>query len=66
METFVWVILTLTIISVILWIWAIFDIIRGGLAGDTSKILWMVVVIIFPILGVILYYLFGRKSIETL
>lgn len=62
MENFAWVMFALIVIAAILWIWAILDIVGGGLRGDTSKLLWLVVVIIFPILGVILYYFFGRSS----
>jgi len=62
MDTFVGIIFALVVIAAILWIWAIIDIVRGGLRGDAGKLFWLVVVIIFPILGVILYYFFGRKG----
>jgi hypothetical protein len=39
---------------------AIYDVLtRGGSLG--RKVLWIVLILIFPILGVILYFLLGRK-----
>ncbi|MFY0653973.1 MAG: PLDc_N domain-containing protein [Cyclobacteriaceae bacterium] len=41
-------------------IWALVDIFRSSLPTNT-KVLWFVVVILFPILGSIVYYFVGRK-----
>ncbi len=51
----------LSFISIALWIYAIADIVEGSLSGNSSKIMWLIVVIIFPIFGAILYLLIGRK-----
>lgn len=62
MEEFLVISLILGVIALILWIYAIYDIVRGTFQGSGSKFLWLIVVIIFPILGAILYLLSGRKS----
>lgn len=61
MEQFGIGLILLSIISIALWVYAIADIVRGSLSGNSSKIMWLIVVIIFPILGAILYLLIGRK-----
>lgn len=61
MEQFGIGLILLTIISIALWIYAIADIVKGSLSGNSTKIMWLVAVIIFPILGAILYLLIGKK-----
>lgn len=61
MEELLWIILILGIVAVGLWIWGLADILKGTFRGNGSKMLWLVVVIFFPIIGVILYLLFGRR-----
>ncbi len=61
MEALGWTLLILGILTVALWIYAIADILRGSLEGQGSKVLWLIIVIFFPILGVIFYLLMGRK-----
>jgi hypothetical protein len=41
-------------------IYVIYRILTGGGSG-LSKVLWIAVVLIFPILGVILWWLLGKK-----
>lgn len=62
METWAWIVIIIALLALALWIYAIADILRGSFRGDLSKILWLVVVIFFPVLGALLYLLFGRKS----
>ena len=33
----------------------------GGRASTVHKVLWIVLILLFPCLGVFLYYLFGRS-----
>jgi hypothetical protein len=42
-------------------VWALINIIQSG-ADTGTKILWVVVVIVLPVLGVILWYFIGPKS----
>lgn len=45
----------------LLWIIALVDILRSDFRGN-DKIVWVVVVIFFPFLGSILYFLIGRSQ----
>ncbi len=42
-------------------VWALLNIIQSG-AETGTKILWVVLVIVLPVLGVILWYFIGPKS----
>ena len=46
---------------VLLEIVAIVDVLRGGLP-IAKKILWSVLVLIVPVVGVVLYFLIGRQD----
>jgi hypothetical protein len=43
-----------------LWIIALIDILRSDFQGN-DKVLWVLVVIFFPFLGSILYFIIGRS-----
>ncbi|MBF0253587.1 MAG: PLDc_N domain-containing protein [Candidatus Omnitrophica bacterium] len=45
----------------ILDIWAVLEALKGPLTND-KKILWVILIIFLPILGLILYYLMGRPG----
>lgn len=48
------------IITLVLVIFCIVDIMKSG-KGSTDKLLWVLIVIIAPLLGSIIYLLFGRE-----
>lgn len=62
MESLGWTVLVLSLVALGLWIYAILDIVRGSLSGSGNKVLWLIVVIFFPILGALLYLLLGKKG----
>ncbi|EKD32940.1 MAG: hypothetical protein ACD_76C00109G0003 [uncultured bacterium] len=39
---------------------AIIEILRGSM-DRASKLLWVLLVLLFPLVGLIIYYFFGRK-----
>lgn len=50
----------LTLVSVV---WVIYDVLmKNRSLSDIMKIVWIVVALIFGILGAAAYYLFGRKK----
>jgi hypothetical protein len=51
----------LGLIWLIIVVYAIVKIL-GSNAGTGSKVLWVVLVLIFPVVGVILWFLFGPKG----
>lgn len=48
-----------------LWIYAIIDIVRGGFKSENDKIVWLLLVLLVPALGTVLYYLIGQKQKEN-
>lgn len=52
--------LVLAIIAVSLAIWAILDVIRASIAMN-YRLLWIVLVILFPIVGPLIYFFKGKK-----
>ncbi|MCB1859320.1 MAG: PLDc N-terminal domain-containing protein [Gammaproteobacteria bacterium] len=51
----------LGLIILILDIWAIIKIL-GSSAGTGSKVLWIVVIVLLPLIGLLLWYLLGPKG----
>ncbi|WP_373314899.1 PLD nuclease N-terminal domain-containing protein [Gillisia lutea] len=57
-ETFI---ILLSLLTIILWIWALIDIYKSNFKNEILKIIWFVIVIFFPILGPIIYFQFKNK-----
>lgn len=53
---------TLTILTAILWVWAFADIARSKFENPSTKLLWIVLIFVFPILGSILFFQVGKNS----
>lgn len=51
----------LGVLHLILFIWALFQILTSSMPV-ISKILWALVVLLLPIVGLIIYLLIGRKA----
>jgi hypothetical protein len=51
----------LSLLHLILWIIAVVDIVKSD-KSLLVKALWIVVVLLMPLFGIILYYLIGRKK----
>jgi len=49
------------LLSTILCIVALLDILRSDFTGHT-KLVWLLVVVIFPLIGSLAYFIFGRKQ----
>lgn len=55
-------IILLGLLLLIIYIWAIIDILKRPFNSLLIKIIWIVIVIAFPFVGVILYLIFGRRT----
>lgn len=53
--------LILGVLHLIVAIWAILNILKSGASGG-AKILWILLVLIFPLIGLIIWFLAGPKS----
>ena len=54
--------LIFAIVAVSLAIWAMLDVIRASMAMN-HRILWMILVILFPIVGPLIYFIKGKKKV---
>lgn len=52
----------LGLLCVILWIWALVDIIQSRFREESTKVIWCLLVIFLPFIGTILYYVIGREQ----
>ena len=57
--------ITLAVLTAVLWIWALVDIFRSRFENSTIKLLWVILIFIFPILGSIIYFQLGKKFSEN-
>ena len=44
------------------WIYTIVDIVKSKFQDETTKIIWVLVVVLLGLLGSILYWIFGRSG----
>lgn len=51
----------LGLVVLVLDIWAIVDILKSAMPSG-KKILWVLLVILLPVIGLVLYFLIGKKS----
>ncbi len=42
-------------------IWAILKVVQSG-AGNGSKVLWIIIILLLPVLGFVLWFLLGPKK----
>lgn len=55
------IILGFILLPLLLWIIALVDILKSEFTGS-NKIVWLLVVIFFPVIGFILYFLIGKQQ----
>ena len=52
----------LLVLSIILWLQAIFDIVKTTFKLKVYKIIWICIILFFPIIGSLIYFRFKRKK----
>ena len=45
-----------------LWIYAIIDVVRSEFKGEHDKLIWLLLVILLPFVGTILYFTIGKDQ----
>jgi phospholipase D-like protein len=50
------------LIVLVLDIFAIVEIVKSG-DSDAKKVLWVIIILVLPVLGLVLWYLLGRRKI---
>jgi hypothetical protein len=54
--------LILILIVPILWIWALISCLKSNFKDSTVKLIWVLLIILIPVLGAILYLAIGRSQ----
>ena len=54
--------LVLVLASIGFWIYTIVDIVKSNFQDETTKIIWLLVVVLIGILGSLIYWIFGRSG----
>jgi hypothetical protein len=52
----------LGIIGLAVYAYTIYDVVTSNFAGNNDKIVWILIVLFLPLLGTILWFLFGKKG----
>ena len=56
------IILLFFIVPGILWIVALIDVLRSEFDDSINKLIWVLVILLFPIVGAIIYFVIGRNQ----
>jgi hypothetical protein len=48
--------------STILWIWALIDVARNQKLDTNNRILWVLIIVILPFIGSLVYLIVGRNQ----
>ncbi|RPD46694.1 PLDc_N domain-containing protein [Paracnuella aquatica] len=52
----------LSLLLIVLWAAALWDVVRSQFANANDKLVWVLVVLFAPVLGMLFYFLAGRKN----
>ncbi|WP_213195522.1 PLDc N-terminal domain-containing protein [Cloacibacterium caeni] len=55
-------VLFIILLPSVLWIFALIDILKSNFKDSTNKIIWVLIVLLLPVLGSILYFIFGGQQ----
>lgn len=58
------VILSAIILGAIHWVWSIIDVVTGYDLNPSSKSFWLILVMLIPPLGGMIYYMMKRKNVS--
>lgn len=58
--------LLIILLPVVLWGYVVFDVLTSSFKETSDKLVWLLVVLLIPVFGVLLYYTYGRKSLAEL
>ncbi len=55
-------VLFIILLPSVLWIFALIDILKSNFKDSTNKVIWVLIVLLLPVLGSILYFIFGGQQ----
>lgn len=45
-----------------LWLWALIDLLKSNFTNQTNKLVWLILIVFLPILGVPLYFFLAERQ----
>ena len=54
--------LIIFLLPTILWFWAIIDVVQSNFSDSNTKVMWVLIILLVPVVGSILYLTIGRKQ----
>jgi hypothetical protein len=55
-------IIVMLLLPLILWVVALVDVLNSKFKESNDKLIWVLVILLFPIFGAFLYFIIGRKQ----
>ncbi|TQI71307.1 phospholipase D-like protein [Gramella sp. Hel_I_59] len=59
------IIITLIILSLVLWIWALVDILKTRFSSPILQVLLILMIFLFPVIGSLVYFQFKHRFTES-
>jgi hypothetical protein len=50
------------IFGLLIYVYTIYDVVISKFASETDKLIWVIIVVLVPFLGTILWFLVGRRK----
>jgi hypothetical protein len=50
------------LLMLIAWVWMLVHAVTNGGLSDTEKVVWVLLIVLLPLLGMILYFFIGRPK----
>jgi hypothetical protein len=54
--------LFIIMIPTILWFWALIDVMQSNFSDSNNKLMWVMIILLVPVIGSILYLIIGRNQ----
>ncbi len=54
--------LLFTILYIVLWIYCLVDILRSTFKDSTMKLIWILIIIFAPVIGMLIYLIMGKST----
>lgn len=54
--------IVLLVLSIVLWVWAVYDLRKSRIATN-SKLVWLVVLLFLPMIGPVVYFQINKQTI---
>ena len=61
MDVFTVSLIVLLVLSIVLWVWAVYDLRKSRIATN-SKLVWLVVLLFLPMIGPMVYFQMIKKQ----